>query len=99
MSLLIILSYLKKLEAYGIRGLALNWIKSYLSNRKQFVLYNDEPSSQGNVICDVPQGSILGPLLFTLYINDIANVSDIIFPLIFADDTNVFVTTRLKSYG
>ena len=53
-----------KLEHYGIRGLALQWIKSYFSNRLQFVEYNGYVSSRANIMCGIPQGSILGPLFF-----------------------------------
>ena len=81
-----------KLEKYGIRGLALNWIKSYLSEREQFVMFNGTESDRCINRCGVPQGSILGPLLFLLYINDIANVSSSLYMLLYADDTNVFFT-------
>ena len=57
-----------KLYQYGIRGIALDWITNYLQNRKQFVIYNNAQSSFGNISMGVPQGSILGPLLFILYV-------------------------------
>ena len=81
----------EKLEHYGIRDLPLKWIKSYLSERSQYVFYNSTKSDLKPITCGVPQGSILGPLLFLLYVNDIVNVSDKLFPILFADDTNVFL--------
>ena len=87
-----------KLEHYGIRGLALKWIKSYFSNRLQFVEYNGYVSYRANIMCGVPQGSILGPLFFLLYINDIINTSTILQLILFADDTNVFVSHKDKDY-
>ena len=81
---------IKKMEHYGVRGAASDWLKSYLSNRKQFVNIDGCSSELLDVICGVPQGSILGPTLFILYINDICNVSNLVKFILFADDTNVF---------
>ena len=81
---------LRKLEHYGIRGAALQWFQSYLSNRRQYVFVNEISSSLKFVTCGVPQGSILGPLLFILYINDIVCCSDVLKFILFADDTNIF---------
>ena len=78
---------LRKLYCYGIRGIAHDWMNSYLSHRSQYVLY-EEVKSQKAVTCGVQQGSILGPLLFLLYINDMASVSNVLFPILFADDTD-----------
>ena len=83
---------LNKLEHYGIRGLALSWIQSYLTNRTQYVSINDTNSTCINVTCRVPQGSILGPILFILYIHDMHTVSSLMKCIIFADDTNFLYT-------
>ena len=77
---------LNKLEHYGIRGVTLSFFKSYLSNRQQCTIVNGEISELLKVLCGVPQGSTLGPLLFLLYINDLANASNFFLSL-FADDT------------
>ena len=65
-----------------------------MKDRKQYVVYNNTLSCNLNISCGVPQGSILGPLLFLIYVNDLANVSTILFPILFADDTNVFVNGK-----
>ena len=80
---------LDKLSHYGIRGLALALIKSYLSDRMQYVQYNETNSIRQNISGGVPQRSILGPLLFLLYINGF-NVSKLLTVILFADDTNIF---------
>ena len=80
----------KKLEHYGIRGLAKDWVCSYLENRRQYVCINDSNSDCLDVKCGVPQGSILGPALFILYVNDMCNVSKSLKSILFADDTNLF---------
>lgn len=81
---------LMKLHKYGIRGLALDWFKNYLTNRMQFVKINEATPSHKTITCGIPQGSTLGPLLFLSYINDIPNVSKRLNFRIFADDTNIF---------
>ena len=80
---------LRKLCHYGIRGKGNDWITSYLSNRTQSVSVNGETSEVSNVTCGVPQGSILGPLLFIIYINDMhcALLNCSVYH--FADDTNL----------
>ena len=83
---------LAKLYHYGIRGTSLSWFQSYLSNRKQFVTYDGVSSSVKTIRCGVPQGSILGPLLFLIYINDLFNACSKCLPILFADDTNLFVS-------
>ena len=84
---------LNKLEHYGIRGAALNFFKSYLSDRQQLTMVNGEMSQLLTVICGVPQGSTLGPLLFLLYINDLAESSNF-FTSLFADDTGLLLSHK-----
>jgi len=81
---------LKKLFHYGIRGIAHDWLESYLTDRSQYVNFNGTKSNCKNIICGVPQGSILGPTLFILYVNDMCNVSNLLKCILFADDTNLF---------
>ena len=81
---------LYKLSHYGIRGVALDWFKSYLNNRNQAVKF-DVISDVKAVVCGVPQGSILGPVLFLLNVNDLFCVSSVLYTIMFADDTNMFI--------
>ena len=78
---------LEKVDHYGIRGVAQTWLRSYLLNRKQCVYHENTLSDVKNIQCGVPQGSVLGPVLFLLYVNDIENVSNVLKCILFADDT------------
>jgi len=85
-----------KLEAYGICGKLLDWIKTYLTNRHQKVVLNGASSEWSRVYSGVPQGSVLGPLLFNIYVNDIPSIVDS-QTLMFADDTKIFRKIQSKS--
>ena len=87
---------LYKLDKYGIRGNEHSLIGSYLSNRKQNVLVLGESSDELPVVFGVPQGSVIGPLLFIIYINDIYNSTSYGKFVLFADDTNIFVADKCK---
>ncbi len=84
---------LDKLENYGFKGLILKWLTSYLHNRQQYTVVNGKNSSLKCINYGVPQGSVLGPLLFLIYTNDIKNsTSGSTTTRLFAGDSNAFVT-------
>ena len=109
---------ISKLEYYGIKEKTLKWLKSYQSERKQCIFYSDvdKTSMRSSIMCGVPQSSILGPLLFIIYVNDLHKASLIyvndlhkasliyvndlhkasliLRPVMFADDTNLFLSNK-----
>lgn len=85
---------LKKLQHYGIRGIAYDWFVSYLKDRQQYVMVDGVKSSVKNIEHGIPQGSVLGPLLFLVYINDIINSSNYFKFSLFADDTVAIISQK-----
>ena len=83
---------LKKMYAYGIRGNAFKLLKRYFN--WQYVIYDGVKSDTLPIKCGVPQGSILGPLLFICSMNDIGNISDFSYTILYADDTSVLLNGK-----
>ena len=83
---------LHKLYNCGVRGVMFNWIKNYLTDRKQYTVVNGVKSDIDDISCGVPQGSVLGPLLFLVYVNDIYKAVPDGELKLFADDTNLFLS-------
>ena len=83
----------RKVELYGITDRNYAWIKSYLSKRLQHIQIDENSRTEYCIVkCGIPQGSILGPLLFLSAVNDLKNASSVIDPIMFADGTNLFYT-------
>ena len=83
---------LKKLNHYGIRGTPAAWLKNFLYNRKMYVQIGSETSHRSDIVIGVPQGSILGPWLFNVCINDIYNSLSFSRCILYADDTTIFIS-------
>ena len=85
---------LKKAEKYGITGQVLGWLKNYLSDRYQCTIANNIVSEKKLISCGVPQGSVCGPLLFLIYINDLAGILDSCKVSLYADDTVIYIAHK-----
>ena len=85
---------LHKLNHYGVRGIINTWFSSYLSKRSQSTQIGSTVSNKEEIVCGVPQGSVLGPLLFLIYVNDIYRCSQIFDFYLFADDTNLLYSNK-----
>ena len=84
----------RKMEFYDIRGVAGDFLKYYLSNRSQFVSLSNSISTNQKILCGVPQGSVLGSILFNIYLNDIVYASEIFKFVLFADDTDILFSSK-----
>ena len=82
--------FIQKMECIGFKGSVIKWFQSYLSNRKFFVTLENVFSNAGLISCGVPQGSILGPLLFLIYLNDLPQTLNETGSYLYADDTCIF---------
>ena len=82
---------LSKMRYYGIRGQVLKWFSSYLADRTQSIRVDDQESDKGYIPHGVPQGSVLGPVLFLIYVADLPNSSDFFKYILFADDSTLYV--------
>ena len=80
---------ISKLQNYRVNGSCLLWYESYLKNHKQILAYDNNRTSFPDIICGVPQSSILGPLLFFIYVNDLKNALNILVPIMFAEDASL----------
>ena len=89
-----------RMHFYGIRGVSLKLIKSYISGRVQTTKFQSENSDESNIEYSIPQGSVLGPLLFLIYLNDIVMSSNIGKFVLYANDTKIFVsgTSETEAY-
>ena len=85
---------LEKFKHYGIQNKSLELLRSYLTNRYQYVTFDNKESNLLPIKIGVPQGSILGPLLFIIYINDMVYASELFKPIIYADDTTLLTSIR-----
>ena len=85
---------MKKLTHYGIRGIANNWFQSFLEDRKQFTSVQGSKSAENSIRCGVPEGSVLGPVLFILFINDLHKAAEFSSVHHFADDTNLLLIDK-----
>ena len=87
---------LYKLENYGIRGITLNWFSNYLYDRSQSVIFNNVLSKDVVMDFGVSQGSVLGPLMFLIYMNDFSCTSKMIKLLLFADDITMYISGKMS---
>ena len=85
---------LEKMKFYGVRGETAKLLESYLSRWMQYVCYGGFESEKGLVECRVPEGSVLGPLFFLIYVNDMVRACSDLDLVLFADDTNIFAKAR-----
>lgn len=83
---------LTKLSYYGVKNQALSWLKNYLTNRQQYISYASTTSSHSSITSGIPQGSVLGPLLYSIYVNDLQKCITRCQVLQFADDTTIYCT-------
>ena len=83
-------SLLEKVKAYGIRSENLKWFRSYLSNRKQLTSYDDSKTEMKIIKRGVSQGSMLGPLLYRIFVNNFNNSTKVLDPVLYADNTNPY---------
>ena len=88
--------YIIKIEFLGIRDVTFKLLNSYLENRQQCMSIDKCKSDVRNISCGVPQGSILCPTIFILYVNDMCNISKFVKCILFADDTNIFMQIAIS---